>query len=136
MITACVYVSIFFNRIRTLSRVLFYAGVRLVPFFTFWYFWALQCPNSSTRHFFYPCYAISFAGIVALIYYCIGCNGGASVSCWLHGWCIVSHASHTITVTGSAAAAIKSKPEFCIRLPVILLASCFRLQFALWFEMH
>ena len=36
--------------------------------------------------FFYPSCAISFAGIVALIYYCIGCNGGASIACWLQWW--------------------------------------------------
>ena len=36
VITACVYVSSFFDTICTLSRVLFYAGVRLVPFFMFW----------------------------------------------------------------------------------------------------
>ena len=86
--------------------------------------------------FFYPCCAISFAGIVALIYFCIGCTGGASIACWLHWWCIVSHASHTITVTGSPAAVTKNKLEFCMCLPVIILASCFRLHFAVWFEMH
>ena len=34
--TACVHVSRFFASICTLSHVLFYAGVRLVPFFMFW----------------------------------------------------------------------------------------------------
>ena len=65
-----------------------------------------------------------------------GCTGGASIACWLHWWCIVSHASHTITVTGSAAAVTKNKAEFCMCLRVIILASCFRLHFAVWFEMH
>ena len=86
--------------------------------------------------FFYPSCAISFAGIVALIYYCIGCTGGASIACWLHWWCIVCHASHTITVTGSADAVTKSKPDFCMCLPVVLLASFFRLHFTVWFEMQ
>ena len=36
VITACVYVSSFFASICTLSRVLFCAGLRLVPFFMFW----------------------------------------------------------------------------------------------------
>ena len=30
--------------------------------------------------FFYPCCAVSFAGIVALIYDCIGCTGRASIA--------------------------------------------------------
>ena len=54
-------------------------------------------PKCIHSPFFYPSCAISFPGIVALIYYCIGCTGGASIACWLHWWCIVCHASHTIT---------------------------------------
>ena len=93
-------------------------------------------PKFSDSPFFYPCWAISFAGIVVVIYYCIACTGGASVVGQHHWWCIILDTSHTITVTGSADAVTKSKPEFCMCLPVVLLASFFRLHFTVWFEMR
>ena len=107
-----------------------------MPFFHVLVILGAAVPKFSDSPFFYPCCATSFAGIVAVNYYCIGCTGGASVVCWHHWWCIICHASHTITVTGSADAVTKSKPEFCMCLPVVLLASFFRLHFTVWFEMQ
>ena len=136
MITACVSVSICFRLdLHTVACPVLH-GCETGALFHVLVILGAAVPKFIHSPFFYPCCAIYFAGIVALIYYCIGCTGGASIACWLHWWCIVSHASHTITVTRSAAAITKNKPEFYMCLPVIILASCFRLHFAVWFEVH
>ena len=122
VITACVYVSSFFASICTHAHTVL-RRCETGALFRVLVILGTSVPKFIDSPVFYPCCAISFAGIVALIYYCIGCTGGASVACRHHWWCIISHASHTITVTGSAAAVTKSKPEFCMCLHVILLAS-------------
>ena len=128
VITACVSVSICFRLdLHTVARRVL-QRCEIGALFHVLVIFGAVVPKFIHSPFFYPCYAISFAGIVALIYYCIGCTGGASIACWLQWWCIVSHASHTITVTGSVAAVRKNKPEFCMCLLIIILASCFRLH--------
>ena len=136
VITACFSVSICFRLdLHTVARPVLHR-CETGALFHVLVILGVAVPKFIHSPFFYPCSAISFAGIVALIHYCIGCTGGASIACWLHWWCIVSHASHTIRMSGSAAAGSKNKPKFCMCLPVIILAACFRLHFAVWFAMH
>ena len=82
MITACVSISVCFRLdLHTVARPVLHrceTGALLHVLVIL----GAAVPEFIHSPFFYPCCAISFAGIVALIYYCICCNGGASIACW------------------------------------------------------
>ena len=83
VITACVSVSICFRLDwHTVARPVLHRCETGALFHVLVILGA-AVPKFINSPFFYPCCAISFEGIVALIYYCIGCTGGASIACWL-----------------------------------------------------